>query len=48
MVTRAQPGPDARLDVLRTINPERESCLAIGATIMTADRAAVGDESAAT
>jgi len=49
MVTRPQPegvdGPiEKDLDVLRTIHRERDSCLAIGATVAMPGRFAVGDE----
>ena len=49
MVTRPQPeGVDGRiekdLDVLRTIHRERDSCVAIGATVATPGRFAVGDD----
>ena len=49
MVTRPQPGDiggsiEKDLDVLRTIHRERDSCLAIGATVATPGRFAVGDE----
>jgi uncharacterized protein YcbX len=49
MVTRPQPegvdGPiETDLDVLRAIHRERDSCLAIGATVATPGRFAVGDE----
>ena len=49
MVTRPQPegvdGPiEKDLDVLRAIHRERDSCLAIGATVATPGRFAVGDE----
>ena len=49
MVTRPQPeGIDGSiekdLDVLRTIHRERDSCLAIGATVVTPGGFAVGDE----
>jgi len=49
MVTRPQPegvdGPIQKdLDVLRAIHRERDSCLAIGATVATPGRFAVGDE----
>lgn len=44
MVTRPQPGIDRDLDVLRTINRERETCLAIGALVSVAGTVAIGDE----
>jgi uncharacterized protein YcbX len=49
MVTRPQPegvdGPiEKDLDVLRAIQRERDGCLAIGATVATPGRLAVGDE----
>jgi uncharacterized protein YcbX len=49
MVTQPQPeGVDGRiekdLDVLRAIHRERDSCLAIGSTVVTPGRFAVGDE----
>lgn len=45
MVTRPQPGGIARdLDVLKTINAERASLLAIGATVKTPGEIAIGDE----
>ena len=49
MVTRPQPeGVDGRierdLDVLRAIHRERDSCLGIGATVVTPGGFAVGDE----
>jgi uncharacterized protein YcbX len=49
MVTRPQPeGVDGRiekdLDVLRTIHRERDSCVAIGATVATPGRFAIGDD----
>lgn len=43
MVTRPQPGLDRDLDVLRTINRDRGSCLAIGATITRTGQLEVGD-----
>jgi hypothetical protein len=44
-VTRPQPGGIERdLDVLKTINKERESCLAIGGTVKTPGDVRVGDE----
>ena len=45
MTTRPQPGGIERdLDVLRTINAERRSLLAVGAGIVTPGTVAVGDE----
>ena len=44
MVTRAQPGLDRDLDVLRTINRSRGSMLAVGAVIITPGRVVEGDE----
>ena len=49
MVTRPQPegiggSIEKDLDVLRAIHRERDSCLAIGATVATPGRFAVGDE----
>ena len=49
MVTRPQPegvdGPIVKdLDVLRAIHRERESCLAIGATVVTPGGFVVGDQ----
>ena len=43
MVTRPQPGIDRDLDVLRTINRERETCLAIGCLVAEPGRIAIGD-----
>lgn len=43
MVTRPQPGLDADLDVLRTINRERNAVLAIGAVVRIPGTVAVGD-----
>lgn len=43
MVTRAQPGIDRDLGVLRTINAERDGCLAIGALVRRDGTIAVGD-----
>ncbi len=43
IVTRPQPGLDRDLDVLRTINAEHESCLAIGATVSAVGTIAEGD-----
>jgi uncharacterized protein YcbX len=44
-VTRPQPGGIERdLEVLKTINAERSSCLAIGATVKTTGEVGVGDE----
>lgn len=44
MVTRAQPGLDRDLDVLRTIHRSRHSMLAVGAVVITPGRVAEGDE----
>lgn len=44
MVTRPQPGINRDLDVLRTINRERDSCLAIGCLVDQGGSVAVGDE----
>ncbi len=44
MVTRPQPdGIDKDLDVLRTIHRQRQSCLAVGATVADAGSVQVGD-----
>ncbi|GAB2753860.1 hypothetical protein GCM10027020_02380 [Nocardioides salsibiostraticola] len=43
MVTRPLPGQERDLDVLRTINTERERCLAIGAMVSTGGVIRVGD-----
>lgn len=43
MVTRAQPGLLADLDVLRSIHRERDGCLAVGALVARAGEVAVGD-----
>lgn len=43
MVTRPLPGLERDLDVLRTINTERERCLAIGAMIGNGGLIRVGD-----
>ena len=44
MTTRPQPGGiDRDLDVLRTINRERDGCLAVGSVVIQAGRMAVGD-----
>jgi uncharacterized protein YcbX len=44
MTTRPQPGGVERdLDVLRTINRERDGCLAIGALVMTPGAVRIGD-----
>ena len=44
MVTRAQPGLERDLDVLRTINRARGSKLAVGAVVVTPGRVVEGDE----
>ena len=44
MTTRPQPGGIERdLDVLRTINRERDGYLAVGSVVIRAGRMAVGD-----
>ncbi len=43
MVTRPQPGVERDLDVLRTINRERDSYLAVGCLVTRGGRIAVGD-----
>ncbi len=43
MVTRPQPGLERDLDVLRTINRERDTCLAIGALVARPGQVSVGD-----
>jgi uncharacterized protein len=43
VVTRSQPGLPRDLGVLRTINAERDSCLAIGARVLTAGVVEPGD-----
>lgn len=48
IVTRPQPGLERDLDVLRTINAERSTELAIGALITTEGTISVGDEVSAT
>lgn len=45
MITRPQPGDiDRDLDVLKTVNRERDGYLAIGALVVRGGRLAVGDE----
>lgn len=44
MVTRAQPGLGADREILRVINRERETCLAIGALVRDPGMIAEGDE----
>lgn len=44
MVTRPQPGLDRDLDVLRTINKERNGTLAVGALVVAPGVVALGDE----
>lgn len=44
MVTRAQPGIERDLGVLRTIHRERDHTFAVGATVHTPGEIAVGDE----
>jgi len=43
MVTRAQPGLDRDLDVLRTVHREHDHTVSVGATIVREGRVAVGD-----
>lgn len=44
MTTRAQPdGIDRDLDVLRTVNRERDGCIAVGAIVLTPGTVRVGD-----
>ena len=43
MVSRPQPGLGKDLDVLRTINREREACLSVGALVEREGPIAVGD-----
>ena len=43
MTTRAQPGIERDLDVLRTIAREREACLAVGALVSQPGTVHVGD-----
>ncbi|MFN3258225.1 MAG: MOSC domain-containing protein [Ilumatobacter sp.] len=44
MVTRPQPGIDRDLDVLRTINAERNSLLAVGCVVAGEGQIALGNE----
>ncbi|NND74746.1 MAG: MOSC domain-containing protein [Ilumatobacter sp.] len=44
MITRPQPGLDRDLDLLKTINREREACLSVGALVAAPGTLAVGDE----
>jgi len=44
MVTRAQPGIEADLEILRTINRTRDTYLAVGARVAHPGLLAVGDE----
>lgn len=44
MVTRAQPGIDADLEILRTINRTRDTYLAIGARVARPGQLTVGDD----
>lgn len=44
MVTRPQPGVERDLDVLRTINRDRERCLGVGMLIERPGTISVGDE----
>ena len=43
MVTRPQPGLSRELDVLRTVNRERDGCLAVGCLVVRPGTIAVGD-----
>ncbi|CAN5257743.1 MOSC domain-containing protein [soil metagenome] len=43
MVTRAQPGIERDLDVLRTVHREHDHRLAVGASVVRTGRIAVGD-----
>jgi uncharacterized protein YcbX len=43
IVTRPQPGLSRDLDVLRTINAERDNSLAVGALVVEPGRFAIGD-----
>lgn len=43
IVTRSQPGLGRDLDVLRTINAQRDGCLAIGALVTTTGSVGQGD-----
>jgi uncharacterized protein YcbX len=44
VVTRAQPDLGRDLEVLRTINRERSTCLGVGATVTRPGQMRVGDE----
>lgn len=44
MVTRPQPGLERDLEVLRTINRDRDACLAVGALVTTPGTITIGDE----
>ena len=44
MVTRAQPGIERDLDVLRTVHRERDHTLAVGAAVLRTGRIRVGDD----
>jgi len=44
MVTRPQPGLERDLDVLRTVNRERGTCLSVGCVVVTPGKLAIGDE----
>lgn len=43
MITRPQPGLDRDLELLKTINRDRERCLSVGATVAATGTVAVGD-----
>jgi len=43
MVSRPQPGIDRDLEVLKTINAERGTCLAVGCLVVAPGRIALGD-----
>jgi MOSC domain-containing protein len=43
MVTRAQPGLERDLDVLKAVNRRRDGCLSVGATVERPGRITVGD-----
>ncbi len=42
MVTRPQPGLERDLDVLRTINAERDTCLGVGCLVIEPGHVALG------
>jgi uncharacterized protein YcbX len=44
VVSRPQPGLEKDLDVLRTINRDRQAHLAVGAVVASPGRIAVGDQ----